>query len=184
MRRVPLVLTALATALVVAGGVSWAAVIETGDSGNNVIFGTGGSDKLSGGVGNDRVSGGKGDDFMDGGAQAPSPTKPAPFEGVPNNADVLIGGKGDDDIDGNFGPDRIEGGSGDDALSDGENHGGTRDILTGGFGDDVLLPGNVPPVQDMAYCGPGSDTAFADRLDVVVGCERVLFRPPTPADLR
>ena len=84
-----------------------------------------------------------------------------------------------------MGPDRIFGGSGDDLLFDGENRGGARDILIGGSGDDILFPGNAPPShQDVALCGTGTDTAFADPTDIVIGCERVLFRPPTAADFQ
>jgi hypothetical protein len=54
----------------------------------------------------------------------------------------------------------------------------------GGSGDDALFPGNEPVAQDVALCGLGNDVVFADRTDVVVGCERVLFRPPTPADFQ
>ncbi len=101
-----------------------------------------------------------------------------------NGPDQLFGGTGDDIIDGLSGPDRILGGSGDDLLFDGENRGGARDILIGGSGDDILFPGNAPPSQDVAICGTGTDTAFADPTDIVIGCERVLFRPPTAADFQ
>ena len=96
--------------------------------------------------------------------------------------DTLVGGTGNDEIDGFLGPDQIFGGSGDDLLFDGENRGGARDILVGGSGDDLLFPGNAPASQDVAICGTGTDTAFADPTDIVIGCERVLFRPPTAAD--
>jgi len=94
------------------------------------------------------------------------------------------GGEGEDDIDGNLGPDRIVGGPGDDFLADGEQGGGEGDLLIGGEGDDALLPGNEPAAKDVALCGPGNDVVFADRTDVLVDCERVLFRPPIPADFQ
>ncbi len=82
-------------------------------------------------------------------------------------------------MDGNLGADRILGGDGDDALFDGENRRGARDVLLGGEGDDLLFPGNKPARQDVGDCGGGRDTAYADRKDVLIDCERVLFRPPT-----
>jgi Ca2+-binding RTX toxin-like protein len=99
-----------------------------------------------------------------------------------NGPDQLFGGAGNDEIDGLSGPDQILGGPGDDLLFDGENRGGAPDILVGGRGNDILFPGQFTPSQDVAICGTGTDTAFADPTDLVIGCERVLFRPPTPAD--
>ena len=101
-----------------------------------------------------------------------------------NGPDTLVGGSGDDTLDGLPGPDQIFGGPGDDFVADGEDSGGARDILVGGSGDDTLLPGQFMPRQDVANCGTGIDTAFADRTDIVIGCERVLFRPPTAADFQ
>ena len=182
MGRTVLLLMVLATTLLMTSGVAWAAVSEVGGPGDDAIVGTEGADALAGGGGSDRVSGGGGDDFMDGGPPA-TPTTP-PAREVPPNADLIMGGSGEDDIDGNLGPDRIVGGSGDDFLADGENGGGEVDLLMGGEGDDALLPGNEPAAKDVALCGPGNDVVFADRTDVVVGCERVLFRPPMPADFQ
>jgi Ca2+-binding RTX toxin-like protein len=101
-----------------------------------------------------------------------------------NGPDTLVGGPGSDDLEGLRGPDRLFGGPGDDLLFDGEDRGGARDILVGGSGDDILLPGQSVPRQDVANCGTGTDTAFADRTDIVIGCERVLSRPPTAADFQ
>ena len=101
-----------------------------------------------------------------------------------NGPDTLVGGPGNDDLEGLRGPDRIFGGPGDDLLFDGENNRGARDILVGGSGNDTLFPGQFMPSQDVAMCGTGTDTVFADPTDIVIGCERVLFRPPTAADFQ
>jgi hemolysin type calcium-binding protein len=95
-----------------------------------------------------------------------------------------LGEEGPDFIDGNLGADRILGGDGDDALFDGENRRGARDVLLGGDGNDFLFPGNKPARQDIVVCGGGRDTAYADRTDVLIDCERVLFRAPTGRSLR
>jgi Ca2+-binding RTX toxin-like protein len=126
--------------------------------------------------------GGVGKDIIDGGPPPPNETSPPPLERSANNDDVLLGQRGPDFIDGNLGADRILGDDGDDALFDGENRRGARDILLGGDGNDVLLPGNEPARRDVAVCGGGRDTVYADRTDVLLDCERVLFRAPTPEE--
>ena len=48
------------------------------------------------------------------------------------------------------------------------------DTLSGGPGDDTLIPINDPAGKDLVSCGGGHDEVFADRADVVSGdCERV-----------
>jgi Ca2+-binding RTX toxin-like protein len=178
MRRVVLVLALMAAALLMDSGMALA-VTKAGGPGSDTIVGTATPDSLAGGSGSDRVLGGGGNDFMHGGPLPPSLTSPASFEAGPNNADFLMGSGGDDIIDGNLGVDLIFGGPGGDLLADGENRGGATDVLMGGSGDDVLNTFNAPPGQDVARCGPGTDTAVADRTDVLLGCERVFFRPPT-----
>ncbi len=197
MRRVVLVLVAMTLALLLASGVALA-VVRVGTNGTDVLLGTerpdtllakGGNDtvlgrggddeELSGGTGNDRILGGAGKDIMDGGAAPPTQTSTPPRERSANNSDIMLGDGAADFIDGNLGPDQIVGGDGDDALFDGENRRGSWDVLVGGNGNDILLSGNKPARQDIADCGPGRDTAYADRTDVLSNCERVLFRPPT-----
>jgi Ca2+-binding RTX toxin-like protein len=203
MRRLILLLTMMAATLVVASGVALAlAVVRVGTNGTDVLLGTqrpdkllakGGNDtvlgrggddeELSGGKGNDRILGGAGKDIMDGGAP-PTKTSPPPRERSANNSDIMLGDGAADLIDGNLGPDRIVGGDGNDALFDGESRRGSRDVLVGGNGNDILFSGNKPARQDIAECGPGRDTDYADRTDVLSNCERVLFRPPTEEELR
>src|SRR5215217_6826082 len=48
------------------------------------------------------------------------------------------------------------------------------DRFYGGSGDDIFQPRDVPAVKDMVSCGPGTDTVYADKADVVGGdCEQV-----------
>ena len=75
-----------------------------------------------------------------------------------SGADVLYGGPGDDPL-----------------IADGEDRGGALDVLYGGGGDDTLAPRNEPAGKDIVYCGGGRDTVYADREDVLFGCERVRF---------
>ena len=37
------------------------------------------------------------------------------------------------------------------------------------------MPSNEPAGKDIVYCGGGRDTVYADREDVLFGCERVRF---------
>jgi len=51
------------------------------------------------------------------------------------------------------------------------------DRFYGGPGDDLIQPGDVPATKDYVRCGPGTDTVYADKADVVAGdCERVRVR--------
>jgi hypothetical protein len=77
-------------------------------------------------------------------------------------------------VSGAAGADVISGGRGDDELGDGEAHRGAMGTLSGGPGDDTLIPINDPAGKDLVSCGGGHDQVFADRADVVLGdCERV-----------
>jgi Ca2+-binding RTX toxin-like protein len=180
MRRAILLLTVMAATLVVASGVALA-VTRQGGPGNDVVLGTGGPDDLGGGSGLDSILGFGGKDVLAGGLLPPSPGAFPPPEVGPNN-DVLIGGSDNDVLRPNWGSDQILGGTGDDILFDGEDVGGSYDILIGDTGNDVLYPLNAPARQDLTGCGAGTDVAHVDRTDVVVGCERVLFRDATDAE--
>jgi Ca2+-binding RTX toxin-like protein len=176
-----LLLTVLAATLALASGVALA-VTRQGGPGNDVVLGTAGPDDLGGGSGSDAIIGFGGKDVMWGGLLPPRPGELPPPEVGPNNDDSMIGGSDNDMLRPNMGSDRIVGGSGDDILTDGENAGGSYDILKGGPGNDVLYPLNDPARQDLSVCGAGTDVAPVDRADVVVGCERVLFRDATDAE--
>jgi Ca2+-binding RTX toxin-like protein len=190
MRRVILLLTAMAMTLVVASGVAWAVTkIGTngpdtlrgtngddnlvGKGGNDDIFGLGGSDNLLGGAGKDNVLGGNerrplgGDKNLLGG-----PGNDRVLGG--NGSDDLVGGPGNDLVDGGRGSDDITGDGGTDLLIDGPFRETAEDSLSGGDGNDVFFVDNRPAARDFVTCGGGFDRVGADRKDVVApDCERV-----------
>jgi Ca2+-binding RTX toxin-like protein len=190
MRRVILLLTAMAMTLVVASGVAWAVTkIGTngpdtlrgtngddnlvGKGGNDDIFGLGGSDNLLGGAGKDNVLGGNerrplgGDKNLLGG-----PGNDRVLGG--NGSDDLVGGPGNDLVDGGRGSDDITGDGGTDLLIDGPFRETAVDRLSGGDGNDVFFVDNRPATRDFVTCGSGFDRVGADRKDVVApDCERV-----------
>src|SRR5215217_3181982 len=88
------------------------------------------------------------------------------------NAEQIRGLEGSDEISDGLGADLVYGGIGGDNLI------GTPDASVdrfyGGRGGDIIQPRDVPAVKDMVSCGPGTDTVYADKADVVGGdCERV-----------
>ncbi|MCW2927065.1 MAG: calcium-binding protein [Thermoleophilia bacterium] len=127
----------------------------TGGAGNDRISGGSGNDRLSGLGGNDRLFGGFGADILLGG----------------NGVDLGMGGPGNDGIAGGAGNDQLYGETGNDRLAGGLG----RDQLFGGLGADVLL--SRDGARDVISCGPGTDTAYVDRFDVVArDCEHVFVR--------
>ena len=75
-----------------------------------------------------------------------------------SGSDVLHGGNGNDLLVGESGHDRIYGGRG-------------LDRIRGGLGRDVIH--SLDGQRDVIGCGEGLDTAYADRVDVTSGCERL-----------
>ena len=61
----------------------------------------------------------------------------------------------------------LEGGDGNDVLED--NLG--QNVFNGGPGNDYIQAANGQ--RDVIDCGPGTDRADVDAIDVVVGCEDV-----------
>ena len=113
--------------------------------------------------------------------------------GSPTRASCLFGGTGSDSLYlgagggvalGEAGRDLLVGSPKSDALAGG----GSGDVILGGAGNDVLRgdaatdamdagPGDDAIVADdglpeVVACGPGSDTVFADRSDVLLDCEK------------
>jgi Ca2+-binding RTX toxin-like protein len=196
MKRAAFLLSAMAAALVVAGGVALAANIECPNRQDGTCVGTKKADNITGTPdpdfirargGDDRVSarGGVGGDF---------------------GGDFSIGGSGEDRVRGNGGPDQVVGGSisgdfatgnlrfadnsddvvkggaGDDPTVAGGFGKGGRDRLYGGEGNDTLVSaqrrfpfrGDVRVNKEIVNCGPGQDVAFIDRGvdEVKDNCER------------
>ena len=171
MRRVALVVAAMALALILASGVAWA-VNKVGTNGPDTLKGTNGDDNLVGRSGNDRIFslagkdnllGGPGKDILLGG------TESHPSGGDKN----LVGGPGNDVISGGQGSDNAWGGEGNDQLA-GDLHDPSSDKHLGGDGNDVVFAVNRPAVRDVVVCGRGFDRVLVDRKDVVAAdCEKV-----------
>ena len=90
-----------------------------------------------------------------------------------SNAEEIRGLEGSDEISDGLGADLIYGGTGDDNLI-GTASDTSVDRYYGGSGEDIFQPRNVPAVKDMVSCGPGTDTVYADKADIVGGdCEQV-----------
>lgn len=123
--------------------------------------GCGGSDTYRGTVGNDTFLGGLGNDVLFGGAGSDK------LAGGPGN-DRVDGGSGNDVVNGTGGNDKLYGGAGNDRI----NGGTGRDTIFGGSGNDVIFAWDDE--RDIINCGPGKDTVYTDRVDVVSkNCERV-----------
>lgn len=151
-----------------------------GRRGDDVISGRNGNDNLLvGGFGDDRISGGAGYDNLVGSGRKAN----AGFfaDNGDRGADVLSGGEQDDFLMGGLGLDRLSGGAGGDLIYDVYNEEGgpredsSKDVITGGEGDDAIGTYNKPAVRDVVSCGPGYDTVFfADKADLISDdCEEV-----------
>jgi Ca2+-binding RTX toxin-like protein len=184
MRRLILLLTVMAAALVLGSGVALA-VNKVGTNGPDTLIGTNGSDNLVGLGGNDRLfslagkdnlQGGPGKDVVFGGRiVVGSCCENSDFSGGDKN---LAGGPGNDHVNGGRGSDNIAGGRGNDWVFEGaEPEVAKIDNLSAGAGDDAVWVLNWSPVgKDVLSCGSGFDRVLADRTDVIApDCERVLF---------
>ena len=114
------------------------------------ITGTPGADLLFGTPGRDVICGLGGNDVLDGNG----------------GNDVLKAGPGRDLLNGGDGNDLLFGGPGADKLQG--DHG--RDVLYGGAGNDTFFVWDG--FADRVDGGDGTDRAFRDKLDRVVGVER------------
>jgi Ca2+-binding RTX toxin-like protein len=190
MRRVILLLAAMAATLVLASGLALA-VNEVGTNGPDTLRGTNGDDNLVGLGGNDDIFGlggrdnllgGEGKDNVLGGNERRPLGGDKNLAGGPGN-DRVIGGLGSDELVGNSGNDLADGGrdaddmtgdGGADLLVDGPLRETAVDRLSGGDGNDVFFVDNRPATRDFVTCGGGFDRVGADRKDVVApDCERV-----------
>ena len=172
MRRLVLLLTAMAVTLALASGVAWA-VNKIGTDGPDTLRGTnkadnllgkGGNDKLFGLAGRDNLLGGSGKDMVFGGNERR-------LSGGDKN---LVGGSGNDEILGGLGVDNILGEEGNDLVADGPDGDFATDTLSAGDGNDVVEVFTDPASKDLVSCGDGFDRVFANRKDVVApDCERV-----------
>lgn len=86
------------------------------------------------------------------------------------DADVLAGGRRGDRLSGGRGDDRLLGNGGGDILAGGPGF----DWLAGGPGRDTLLSRDGK--RDVVRGGAGRDEAKVDRVDAVLGVERIVSR--------
>ena len=150
MRKTVLLLALMALTKVLASGVALA-INKVGTNGPDTLRGTNEGDNLVGQGGNDDISGAGG-------------------------RDVVVGGGGRDVVQGGPWPPRPE------TPPRCESSPNNNDDLTGGAGNDFLWVRDTPfpvPPKDLVLCGAGRDVASVDKVDVVVGCESVMFRHPT-----
>ena len=130
-----------------------AAVIGTGNTLDNEIFGNQNNNILNGLAGNDKIDGGGGDDTIIGGAGEDV------LDGLAGN-DNMQGGDDYDNLEGGDGDDLIDGGAGDDWL-DGE---AGADVLIGGAGHDTYYYNvgyGIDRIEDTASAGAGNRILFA-----------------------
>jgi Ca2+-binding RTX toxin-like protein len=179
MRKTILVLASVALAMVVAGGVAWAANIQCRantkcigtdqadtmkgtplrDSiyakyGEDTVYGRGSSDKIYGSLGHDKIFGGAGRDWLVGGSQQ----------------DTIYGQSGPDWLAGNYGDDSLYGGAGVDSLWVEPNNASDVkfDDLHGGKNRDYLYgsgqwPGTFESGMDHFYGDSGNDYIHVER---------------------
>jgi hypothetical protein len=146
-----------------------------GGAGDDIVNGREADDVLWGGAGSDRLAGGAGDDTVTyAGVNVPVTVDldevdyddGAEGEGDSvHGAERIIGGSAGDTLAGNAAANVIRGGDGNDSI----DGGGAADQLFGESGDDVLR--SVDGGNDANDCGAGTDTALADAIDTLAGCE-------------
>jgi Ca2+-binding RTX toxin-like protein len=179
MRKTVLLLASVALAMVVAGGVAWAATIQCptggtwgngayrlcqGTAEDDTLYGTRYSDYITDGLGSDKLFGYRGNDRLYVNAR--------PDELQPDTtSDYAYGGRG---------PDRITAGE----VFQQEV---AADFLYGGRGNDTIIAaqrqlstGSLGVTKQIVDCGAGNDAASFDvGADVVkANCERKIAYKP------
>jgi hypothetical protein len=136
--RAILLLAMMASALVVASGVAWAAQISCPNRAGNLCVGTNNSDTMTGRDRSDEMRANDGSDEMRG----------------LGGADELLGQAGNDTALGQDGPDILAGGRGKDTLSGAK----AKDRLAGAEGDDALNGGDADDTYAFNINSWGDDT--------------------------
>jgi Ca2+-binding RTX toxin-like protein len=190
-----LVLAVLAAAAVAA--TSWTVIIgtsgndtinEAGKSGNYRLWGLAGRDVLTGGTGNNVLVG---DGSCPPGARTDTYCQINTIPG--DGGDTIRGGSGSNWIYGGGGPNTLYGGTGPNYIQAGPStnviHGGSGgDAINATVGTSTIYTGtgtNVVNTQngrvDHVYCSSGKDTVYADRIDVLSHCAKVIYTRPAIA---
>ena len=150
MRRMATILAVVALMVTFSSGVALASFENSiiGTDHTDIFTGTNKSEQISGLGAADRINGAGGDDLVE-------------------------GDQGSDELGDGLGQDAVYGGSGKDNLI-GQGGDTSRDRFYAGIGDDIIQPFDSPAVEDVVNCGPGTDTVYADKADIVRdNCERV-----------
>lgn len=172
MKRLTLLLTMMAVALLLSAGVAFALTVNC--TAGRGCFGTDDPDTLNGSVGNDdmdarqasdRLFGDDGHDWMSGDAYGPTDTST-------DGDDRVFGEAGSDGMAGYGGSDLLSGGDGRDyiyAVETSNNPG--EDTVRGGANNDFIDA--IDETKDTIDCGAGTkDRVYYDRnLDTVERCE-------------
>jgi Ca2+-binding RTX toxin-like protein len=172
MRRITLLLATMTFALVVAGGVAFAATITC--DGVSTCDGTPGDDRIKGSNTDDSINGLGGNDTIDGNGGSDIVVGDTTFDGLVVGNDKLDGGAGSDHILGLGGSDTLVGGPDDDIIdANAFETSGSQDTIRAGSGIDEVQA--IDGFKDIISCGTGSDHAFVDAgLDKVSkDCELV-----------
>jgi Ca2+-binding RTX toxin-like protein len=182
MRRVALLLAAMALALLLASGVALA-VNKIGTNGPDTLRGTNGDDTLIGNGGNDKLFSLNGRDNLLGGPGKDCllcVTEARFFAGDK----TLLGGPGNDLVWAGKGSDNVVGGEGNDLLPDDGVSEFSKDRFSGGPGDDVIDVMHHRSARDLVVCGSGFDRVAANSKDAVAAdCEKVVvFRGGTRSE--
>jgi Ca2+-binding RTX toxin-like protein len=174
MRRVVLVLAATALTLLLASGVAWA-VNKVGTDGPDTLWGTNGDDNLIGKGGNDELFSLRGRDNLLGGPGKDCLLCVTASLNNTGGDKILLGGPGNDDVWAGKGSDIVVGAEGNDRLADDVFREFSKDVFSGGPGNDVIDVMHYRSARDLVVCGSGFDRVGADRKDVVApDCEKVV----------
>jgi Ca2+-binding RTX toxin-like protein len=175
MRRVGMLLAAMALALLLTSGVAWA-VNKVGTNGPDTLRGTNRADNLLGRGGNDDIFGLAGSDNLLGGAGKDVILGGNERFRLSGGDLKLVGGSGKDWVIAGTGSDNVLGGRGNDLLVDDGLREFSEDKLSGGPGNDVIDVFHHPAAaEDVIVCGSGFDRVIADRADLVApDCEKVV----------
>jgi Ca2+-binding RTX toxin-like protein len=174
MRRVALVLAAMALALLLASGVALA-VNKIGTNGPDTLTGTHGNDNLIGKGGSDILLSLRGRDNLLGGPGKDCLICVTEEHFGFRGDKILLGGPGRDIVWGGKGTDIVVGAEGNDFLLDDRYREYSKDRLFGGPGNDVIDVLHYRSARDLVVCGSGFDWVGANRKDVVApDCEKVV----------
>ena len=174
MRRVALVLAAMALALLLASGVALA-LNKIGTNGPDTLRGTNGNDNLIGKGGSDELHSLAGrDNLLSGAGKDCLLCATRQFRGFAGEK-ILLGGPGNDFVLGGKGSESGLGGEGNDLLSDPGDREFSKDRYSGGPGNEVIDVVHFRGASDLVVCGSGFDRVVADSNDVVApDCEKVV----------